>query len=422
MSDENPKKENQKKENSFIRERIVPRKNAKKILFIVIAVVLSALIFGTVAGVAFSVSRDLFGRETVPTESPIVILPRGGEEWSDGEDILLPETDAPESTDEAGEPGETEEQTEPAPITVQSVYAAVEHSLLAITLEQPEGEDWFNEPQTRRTETFGVAYSESEEFLFVLTDGSAYTEGTRYHVTVGNEILVMEPSSVDSLTGLAILKIPKSILKRPIPLISLGSSFRASRGDRVFLFGSLYGRFGAMDEGKISYLATTEPVTDGYRHLIYTNMQRTKGGAGILVNEEGTLIGWMSDISAGSDTAAVADGIDPLKHLLTEMASGVPRAYFGVLCRSLRTEDVAGTDRKVGLYVQNVLPESPAFYAGVQPGDRIISMGDQSMTINRTLQLILEAAEPGQTIAIVIGRMNNGKEEQINLTVTFGER
>ena len=97
MSDENPKKENQKKENSFIRERIVPRKNAKKILFIVIAVVLFALIFGTVAGVAFSVSRDLFGRETTPTESPIVILPRGSEEWSDGEDILLPETDAPES-------------------------------------------------------------------------------------------------------------------------------------------------------------------------------------------------------------------------------------------------------------------------------------------------------------------------------------
>ena len=61
-----------KKERSFIRERIVPKKNVKKILFTVLGVIAAAAVFGVVAGVAFNLSRDLFGRETAPTESQII--------------------------------------------------------------------------------------------------------------------------------------------------------------------------------------------------------------------------------------------------------------------------------------------------------------------------------------------------------------
>lgn len=56
--------EHEKEERSFIREHIVPRKNAKKVLLTILATVGLALLFGAIAGVSFYVSQNVMKANT----------------------------------------------------------------------------------------------------------------------------------------------------------------------------------------------------------------------------------------------------------------------------------------------------------------------------------------------------------------------
>ena len=422
------------KKSSYIRERIVPKKNAKKVLLTIVGVVAAALIFGVVAGVAFSVSRNLFGRETAPTESQIIILPRGGDE-SEGEDLLMPETESTSETEPAPEtePGPTEEApsteqaetaepTEPEPVTLKSVYSQVSKSLVRVTLVLPAGEDWFNEPQTSRKETFGVPVYENDEELFLMTDANDFVEGSVYHVILGRQILVMEPYAVDFYTKIAMLRISKDLLQDKLELLPFGGTTNLSLGERVFLIGTIYGGYVGVDEGRLTYIAPREGVMDGYRQLFYTNMNRAPGSTGILVNEAGELIGWMSDVSAGTESGAVVMNIQSVKNLMLRMSRGEKGALLGVCCRALTGDDVSGTNRENGVYVESVMADSPAFAAGLQVGDRLISMNGQNLISNWTLQAVMETQRPGNTLTILVGRMNNGEEEQLELRAVLTER
>ncbi len=525
--------ESEKKDSSFIRERIVPKKNLKKVILTVVSVIALALVFGVVAGVAFSISRNLFGREVVPTEAPIIIIPRPSDQ-EDPDDILVPESSAsatekatekptekatqrptekptekaterptekptekpterptekptekaterpterptekpterpterptekpteqpteapteppteapsssePEPSTETETPAETEPEpstepetpaeteaptvapTEPAPVTLQSLYQALSPSIIQVVLELPAGSDWFQEPLTARRDTFAVPIGESEEALFLLADASFYEDGALFHVYLGNEILIMEPYCVDELSHLAVLRISKDLLKVELSPLKIGYSTSLRAGSRVFLFGTLYGRFSAMDEGRITYVAAEESILDGYRQALYTNMYHTPDGAGILINEDGELVGWMSNASSGSGSMAIAYGITSLADTIDNLNQNKKAPYFGVICRRFTAEETSGTDRVPGLYVQEVKIGSPAFAAGIQAGDRIVSIDQRTMTSNRTLQTRLNFYSPGTTVTVVIGRLINGAEEQMTLTLTLGER
>ena len=178
----------------------------------------------------------------------------------------------------------------------------------------------------------------------------------------------------------------------------------------------------AADEGRLTYISAEEALTDGYQQLLYTNMSRTPGSLGILINENGDVVGWMSDRSAGEERTAVAAGISSLKFVMNKLLSGEKVPYLGVFCRTVSADDVLGTDRKAGLYVQDVSVDSPAYFAGVQAGDRIIFVNMRTMISNRGLQEFLETVAPGETVEIRVGRMNNGTEEIINLSAELGER
>ena len=156
--------------------------------------------------------------------------------------------------------------------------------------------------------------------------------------------------------------------------------------------------------------ATDKEVADAFRV------------ADIDSDEYGDVVGWMSDGSAGTGQTAVAQGVSSLKFIMNKLVRGETAPYLGMLCRTVTTDDVLGTDRKAGLYVKNVEVDSPAFYAGVQAGDRIISIGQRSVLSNRGLQELFETLSPEQTIGISVGRLNNGEEEIINLSAELGER
>ena len=58
--------------------------------------------------------------------------------------------------------------------------------------------------------------------------------------------------------------------------------FLVSPAEYVWMAGSPDGMPGAVDYGVVTYVNRIDEVTDGYRQLFITNMQRSPGGSSVL--------------------------------------------------------------------------------------------------------------------------------------------
>ena len=408
----------------FIRERIVPKKNGKRIALTILGTVFLALLFGAVAGVTFFISQNVLGKNNAPVESAPPIFLRDDTEVEEDErqgtveDIL-----EPSGTEEPSEePSETAEPTEPAPVTVTSLYGAVRDCIVRVIVKQPAGEDWFGAEIAQRRETFAVAVAETDEAVFLLVDVPDAGEGTTVEILDGSTAYDTVLSGRDRLTGLGIIRMPKDVVRRKIPVIELGNSVIASSGDRVFMIGTPFGHYVAMEEGRITYAGAVESAEDGYLQRYYTDMARSKGNAAMLLNESGKLVGWVSDYASGDMEVAVACGISPLKYVIEDLCLQQKTAYFGVYCRVMTSLESSESGLPTGVYVLETTENSPAYLGGIQSGDRIVRINEQSITNLRSLQTTMDQARPGDTAEIVISRVISGEEQQLTVSVTFTER
>lgn len=423
----------QNRKRKFIQETIVPRKRVKRILAIVGAVVGLGLLFGLMSGVAFSISRNIFGEDEESGTSPVPIVIARDETTEAESETRAPrttestETEA-ESTEDESTPSsetesETETETEPeTEATLRSVYMSVRDCFTVLSSVRDDAKDFFDQPIVTRTESFGVFIAETEETVLILTDIRSFpSESTIYANVFGTEVEAV-PVKADSRTGLLVLQIWKTDFNTDVPVIALGNSFTVGVGQDVYMIGAPDFRAISVDEGKITYIETDEPVTDGYIQHIYTNMTRSQHGTAALIDEKGALIGWVSDYACGNETGVSAAGISPMKYLVEDLCSGVETAYLGVICEHLSGVEAAAYGIPSGLYVMAVEENSPAYLAGIQTGDRIVSMNERMLLGNYYLAKHLDELSPGAEVTVVIQRAGTEGFEELEMNVTLGSR
>jgi S1-C subfamily serine protease len=77
-----------------------------------------------------------------------------------------------------------------------------------------------------------------------------------------------------------------------------------------------------------------------------------------------------------------------------------------------------GLDDSAGILLESVHEDGPAFFAGLQRGDVILSMNGEPILSRRQALLIAAGTGPGNEVEIVA--MRNG--ERFTVTVIAGER
>ena len=411
---------------SFIRERIQPKKNGKKIALIIVATILLGIVFGAAAGLTFFISQNALGKNDVMPETlPPLFLrddtteseEESAQPSASGEDILAPSEENPDNTESS-----EAEESEPAPITLSTIYAAARDSVVRVLLKQPAGEDWLGEAVVNRRETFAAAVSENDDAVFLLLDLREEDSDTGVEVIIGSTVYETALYGRDAITGLGIIRLPKESLFRPIPVLELGNSITLAAGERVFMIGAPFGYYGAIEEGRITYAGNAEPTIDGYRQRYYTDMARSEGNAAVLLNESGKIVGWVSDYASESMPVAVASGISPLKYIIEDLCLREKTAFMGVRCRVITNLESSESGLSAGLYVLETIGDSPAYASGIQPGDRIVKINDQMTSSLRTLQTVMDGARPGETATVVVSRATAGTEQQLSFEVVFAER
>jgi 2-alkenal reductase len=162
--------------------------------------------------------------------------------------------------------------------------------------------------------------------------------------------------------------------------------------------------------------------------LIQTDAAINQGNSGgPLVNLAGEVVGINNMIVRGSGSGAIAEGLGFAIPVNTAQAVAnqiIAQGYFsrpfmGISFQAI-TPDIASAYRlsaQWGVYVQKVVPGSPADAAGLKADDIIISINDVKMDETHDYLNLLYTYKPGDQVAL--GIIRDGKE--MTLSITLGE-
>ena len=420
---------NHEQERKFIHEKIVPKKRFKKVLLTVLSVVVLAALFGAIAGVVYSLTRNLLGEgEGNGIQTIVIARPEATEDESGtGSEETETEREQEQPRERENVPSapaiETQVIYEGMSERTKTVFNKVSQGLVLISTETSGELDWLNRERAVRSTLLGVMLAESEDKYFVLADSASIPTDAVITATVSQQTVPGMVIGRDSYSGICILSLNKSDFSGTPRVITLGSSAASSPADEVYLVGMAEGRFGSVDCGLVTYEAYNVSVVDGYQQLIYTNIGAAAGTAAALFNSDSELIGW---VSAGGERTqagnAVALGISPLKYLIEDLCSGNETAYLGVVCTQITDAEAAAYDIPAGYYVQEVREDSPAYTEGIQSGDRIVSINGTTVTSNRIMQHIMDELRVGDTIRIELERKGAGGYGSMDVIVRVAAR
>ena len=230
--------------------------------------------------------------------------------------------------------------------------------------------------------------------------------------------LEAELVGADDRTDLALLKVEADGL----PTVDTGASSDLQVGEWVLAIGSPFGFEYSVTAGIISAKGRSLP-TENYVPFLQTDVAINPGNSGgPLFNLDGEVIGVNSHIysrSGGFQGISFAIPIELAMEVAEQLRSGgeVSRAWLGVVIQDV-TRDLAesfGMDRPEGALVAQVLPDSPAAKAGLEPGDVIVEFNGRDIPSSGSLPPIVGRAGVGSTAPVVV--LRDGERRSIDVTL-----
>ena len=290
-----------------------------------------------------------------------------------------------------------------------------------------EGTDWFeNDVQTSGTFS-GLAVAKTPSEVLILTTEKAARGADVLTVSLPKGVTAeASVKRLDSMSGLAVLSVPvtdetKDAVSALEP-VSAGSSARVRRGDFLIAAGAPAGILHSLGYGVVTALRQGVGIVDRTVSVIYTDAGGSASAGTWILNTDGELVGWVTDTIGGVEAGNTAVlGISDFGGLLEHMINGQASPYIGIrgtaVIPSAQEQGVPA-----GVYVSEVAGESPAFEAGIQPGDVITRVGDSKITTMRDFSKKLETLHAQDIVSVTV--MRNGREEYtgIDFQVTVGAR
>jgi putative serine protease PepD len=147
--------------------------------------------------------------------------------------------------------------------------------------------------------------------------------------------------------------------------------------------------------------------------MIQTDAAINPGNSGgPLVNSSGQVIGINTAVAAdGAQNIGFAIPIDKAKALADRLKTGqgpAPVAFLGV--STTETADGSG-----GAQIVDLVSGGPAHKAGLAVGDLVVTFDGKPVTGADALSGLVQARQPGDTVAVVIER--NGSSRTISVTL-----
>ena len=231
----------------------------------------------------------------------------------------------------------------------------------------------------------------------------------------------------DQYSDIAVLK-----TNGKVPAIAnLGNSDKLDPGESVIAIGSPLGNFkNTVTVGVVSATGRSIDTGNGYQieDLIQTDAAINHGNSGgPLVDLAGEVIGINTLVVRNTNSGDVAEGLGFAIPVNTAQAIAeqiIQKGYFARPYMGIRFQPINPSiatryhlSAQWGVYVMEVVENSPASAAGLQKGDIIVKVGDVTLDETHSYVNALFTFKPGDTISLDV--MRDGKD--VPLQITLGE-
>jgi serine protease Do len=231
--------------------------------------------------------------------------------------------------------------------------------------------------------------------------------------------MTFEVVGADALSDLALLRTEG----RDLVPAALGDAATLRVGQLVVAIGNPYGFAGSVTAGVVSALGRSLPVRSGSTQRVVDNVIQTDAAlnpgnsGGALVDGRGRVVGVNTAVAGVGLGLAVPVDATTRRIISALMVDGrVRRAYLGIAggARPLPPRTVARLGRDRAIEVVEILPDSPAAAAGLQPEDLLIEAAGVQLRGVDDLHRLMTEDMIGRAIDLTVVRQ--GEERRMSIT------
>ena len=230
---------------------------------------------------------------------------------------------------------------------------------------------------------------------------------------------------VDPATDLALLRIDAGTL----PTIPWGDSDQLKVAEWVMAIGNPFQLSQTVTLGIVSALGRTNVGISAYEDFIQTDAAINPGNSGgALVNTRGELVGINTAIfsqSGGYQGIGFAVPSNLARRIVSDLNQyGEVRrgsiGYVEIAPVSTFVADELGVPTASGVLIQAMRRDTPAYLAGLRPGDVIIAFNGVDVVDSGQLSRQIQDSAIGSTATVTVIR--NGQRVEMNITIQSSTR
>ncbi len=254
----------------------------------------------------------------------------------------------------------------------------------------------------------------------VIIDGHQGLVVTNHHVVQGADSIVVTLSDrreynatvvgSDAGTDVALLRVMAD--NPSFADIPIGDSSAVSVGDYVVAIGNPFGLGQSATAGIVSAMGRSGVNIESYEDFIQTDASINPGNSGgALVDINGRLLGVNTAILSGTG-GNIGIGFAIPSNMVREVVQqllehgNVQRGRIGIAIQDVTPALAQALDLKTdrGALITQVEPGSPAEQAGIQPGDVVVAINDESIDNSADLRNTVGLVRAGESVSITASR------------------
>jgi serine protease Do len=195
-----------------------------------------------------------------------------------------------------------------------------------------------------------------------------------------------------------------------------------NNGALVIALGSPLGTNYSISTGNITSVEN-EVVTKDRNYSVYTtDILASKNGSGVLINTKGVVIGMVIQDFSGSQEVSTLTAVSmrEIGWMIESLKNGKDIPYVGLYLSTV-TDDIAEDyDIPKGIFIKEVIADSPAMIAGLQNGDVITHINGEVVITDMRFSEKITQLIPGTSCEISVKRQNGNEYYEVKCTVTIG--
>jgi len=390
--------------------------------------VAAALVFGLVAGGAFQAYYMLAWPDNAKIE---------GTNTTDKLQVAEVTTD----TDNDGTIPTSTSSSGTVVTDVSDVVTNVMPSIVAInSTVTASTTDFFGREfeQEGQSSGSGIIIAQNGSNLLIVTNNHVVNGATSIQIVFSDEkTATATVKGADANADLAVLSVDMSQLSKEtastIKVATLGNSDAMVPGEMVIAIGNALGYGQSVTVGYVSAVNREVTMEDQTMTLLQTDAAINPGNSGgALLNTKGEVIGINSvkfasaEIEGMGYAIPISSAVPMINELMNrEVVAASEQGFLGIdTSTAQEVTDVFAKrfNMPIGVYVNDVVSDSPAEAAGLTQGDIITGLDGFKIETIEDLNNALSFKKSGQSVELTIQTVKGGAYTEKVLTVKLGDK